>query len=75
MHNIKLLHVNAYQTFFYGKTYFSFVIPLLVPFRVNVRAYLSTERSSALPTCDRHIVFCDVMTNVLVERYGRFEGS
>jgi hypothetical protein len=75
MHNIKLLYVNAYQTFFCGNNYFSFVIPLLVSFRVNARAYLSTELCSTLPTRNRHVVFCDVMTNITVELYGRFEGA
>jgi len=75
MHNIKLLYVNAYQTFVYGKSSFSIVIPFLVSFRVNARAYISTELSSTLPTPDRHIVFCDVLTNILVELYGRLEGA
>jgi uncharacterized membrane protein YesL len=75
MHTIKLLYVNAYQTFFYGKNSFSTVIPLLVSFRVNARAYLSTELSSTLPTPNRYIVLCDVLTNILVELYGSFEGA
>ena len=74
MHNIKS-YANAYQAFVYGKNYISFVIPLLVSFRVNDRAYLSIEIRSTLPIRNRHIVFCDVMTNVLAELYGKFEGA
>ena len=56
------------KLFFYRSSFVSVV-------SCNARSYLSTELSLTLPTRNKHIVFCDVLTNILVELYGKFEGA